>query len=182
LEGRVRALIGIGGSKESMRGMVAEVNAAQFPDKLIDVEIAAEMAAIDGLANQAREQIAPFFFHGQDLIAHRAFDIIELEQSCGNGTSAGEPAALRPSEPALDQGLKARKPLGRGHRRPNHVNLGEIGHVAEQADLHVLFRAEMREQAAFGHADPAGEDAQGNSRESGLAHEPEALFEDTIVG
>jgi hypothetical protein len=99
------ASVGIFGSKEAMRRVMAQVNPAQLPNELIDIQALAQVPAMDGLLNKLFQQGTPFAFHREDLISDRAFDVVEFEQSRGHGAAAREPGALSPAEPVLHQRL-----------------------------------------------------------------------------
>lgn len=84
--------------------MVIEVDAADFPDELINVEAAGQRSGRHGVPGQAPQQPTPFRFHRQQSHPHRllVFDIIELEEAGGDGTAAPEACRLGPAKPALD--------------------------------------------------------------------------------
>ena len=91
--------------------MMAQVNATQFPHKLIRVESLPEVTEAHRFVHQSSQEQAPFAFHPEEAVANRAFDIVELEESCGHGTSARQAGALRPAEPVLHEPLEAGQPF-----------------------------------------------------------------------
>ena len=84
--------------------MMAQVNATQFPHELIRVESFAEVAAADGLVHETSQEPTPFAFHPEDAIANWTFDVVELEESRGDGTSARQAGALGPA--------RSQRPIG----------------------------------------------------------------------
>jgi hypothetical protein len=157
---RLSASVGIGRPQEAVRSMMAEVNARQFPYKLIRVKSLPEVTAADRFLHQPSQEHTPFAFHPEEAVANRAFDIVELEESCGHGTPARQAGALRPAEPVLHEQLEAWQSIFRAHRRFYHSRRGDGSHVPEQGDLHLFFRIKVREEATLRHADALREHAE----------------------
>ncbi len=93
LEGRVGTVVGVGTAEEALAGVVAQVDAAQFPDELLDVEVGPEVPQLDGPAGEAFQHAPPLGLNLDDLVADGAFDVVELEHRGGRRTSAGQPCA-----------------------------------------------------------------------------------------
>ena len=55
--------IGVGGSQKPMRGMMDEIDAAQFPYELIDIQLVAQASKRDCPHNTLHAHMAPRSFH-----------------------------------------------------------------------------------------------------------------------
>ena len=138
LEGSLCASIGVGGAQKSMRCMMAEINAAQFPNELIDVQFAPQVAKLNCPLEQLHQRVAPCGFHLEYFVPDPPFNVVELKQTGSHRTPAGKAGSLRPSKPVPHQRAQSREPFGRGHRGPYDVFGHELGHVIQQPDLHVF--------------------------------------------
>ncbi len=161
--------------------MVAEINAAQLPNELRDVQIAAQVPPLHGLLNQSRQQSPPLAFHFEDLVPHRARDVVELEESGRHRAPSRQARPPRPAEPVRDQRLQPRQSLFGLHRRSHHARGGEFRGVLEQFDLHFFLGLEMGEQSALGHANLIRQHAQRHARESRLAHQRQSLLQNPFA-
>ena len=165
-----------------MRRMMREIDAAQFPYELIDIEIAAQMSKLNRALNELGEKLPPPGFHFENLVADASFDIVEFKEPCSDRASARQSRALGPSKPVGKQSAQARQTIVGAHRGGHDAALDEIGHVVEQLDLHVFLGAEMGKQPALGHPDLVGEHAQRDPAQPGLAHERKSLAHDFVAG
>jgi hypothetical protein len=105
LKRSTRAPIRISSAKKALCHVVNQAESAQLPDKLLDVEVRTRVSPIDGLPHELLQQATPLAFHGENLIVHHTFRIIELEQPRSYGAPAREARALGPPEPVLHQCL-----------------------------------------------------------------------------
>ena len=165
-----------------MRRMMREIDAAQFPYELIDIQIAAQMSKFNGALNELGEKLPPPGFHLENLVADASFDVVEFEEARCDRASARQARALGPSKPAGKQSAQPRQTIVGAHRGGHDAALDEIGHVVEQLDLHLFLGAEMGKQPTFGHPDLVGEHAQRDSAQPGLAHERKSLPQDLFAG
>jgi hypothetical protein len=154
LECSSRSIKGQGIANETMGGMMIQVNSAQFPHKLVRIEIAPEFPGCNHFVRELRELAAPPFFHGEepltDEIGPRS--VVEFEHAGSNRTSSSQPSFLSPAKPAQDDGAETCE-----SGRVLHGGLYEAyktypGGFLKQLKLHFAFRLEMSEQPAFGHA------------------------------
>ena len=121
-----------------MRGMMAKINAAQFPHELINVELAPQVSELNCPLNKSQQGETPCGFHFEYLVPDPPLDVIELEQTGSHRTTAWQPRPLGPSKPIPHQRAQSRKSFGHRHRRPDHVFGYEFGHVIQQLDLYVF--------------------------------------------
>jgi hypothetical protein len=138
LEGSLCSSIGVGRSQKSMRGMMAEINAAQFPHELINVQLAPQVSKLNRSLDELHQRLAPCGLHLEYFVPDPALDVVELEQTGSHRTPAWQPGPLRPSKPIPNQRAQSREPFRRRHRRPYHVFGYEFGHVIQQFDLYVF--------------------------------------------
>ena len=149
-----------------MRRVMTQVNAAEFPHELLDIEIATQMSNLDRSLNEFGQQSAPLTFHFQDFVPDPALDVIELEQTSRDRTSTRQPRAIRPSEPIANQRPQAREAFASRHRRRDHMRAGEFRGMRQQFDLNVFFGAEVREQSALRHSDLLGQNPESDAAET----------------
>ena len=90
-----------------MGRVMTQVDAAELPHKLVNIEVPPEMSEIDGALNEFGQREAPLSFHLEDFVPDAALDVVELEQSRCHRTAAGQTGALRPSEPIANESLQA---------------------------------------------------------------------------
>src|SRR5690606_26605814 len=135
-------VVGVGAAEEALAGVMGQVDAAELPDELLDVEVGPQMPQFDGLAGEALQQAPPLRLHGSDLVADGAFDVVELEHRGRHRASARQARPGCPAEPVADQGLEAREAFRFGHRRLDDPRGEDAGHLIEQADLHLVLGAE----------------------------------------
>jgi len=160
-----------------MSRMMPEVDTAELPDELFDVEIAAKVLESDGALNQLGQQASPLSFHFEDLVPDAPLDVIELEQAGSHRTSSRQTRALGPSEPVANERLQPRKTFAGSHRRFENMHRRELCHMRQQFDLNVLFRPEVREQSALRHSDLVSQNPKSNPGQPGLAHQGQSLME-----
>ena len=146
-----------------MGGVMSQIDTAQFPYELIDVQSGSQVAKLDCPPDKLHQSTAPCSFHLEYLVPDPALDVVELEEPGRYRTSAGQPGSLRPSKPIPNQRAQSRETLGRSQRRPRHVFADELCHVIQQLDLDIFFRAEVREQSALRHPDLARQNPEGNA-------------------
>jgi hypothetical protein len=181
LKGSLCAGIGVGRSQKAMRGMMAKINAAQFPHELTDIQLAPQVSELKCPLNKLHQRMAPGGFHLEYFVPDPALNVVELEQTGSHRTPAWQTGPLRPSKPIPHQRAQPRKPFRHRHGRPHHVFGYEFGHVIQQLDLDVFLGAKVREQAALRHADLIGENAQRDPAQTRLAHQGEALVQDSLA-
>ena len=121
-----------------MRGMMAKINAAQFPHELINIQFGPQVSKLHCPLDKLHQRMAPCGFHLEDFVPDPPLNVVELEQTGSHRTPAWQPGPLRPSKPIPHQRAQARKPFARRHRRPYHVFGYEFGHVIQQLDLYVF--------------------------------------------
>jgi hypothetical protein len=69
--------VGIRRPKKSVCCVMAQIDPAKLPNKLIDIEVLTQMALIDGLSDELLQKVAPLALHGENLIPDRTLHIIE---------------------------------------------------------------------------------------------------------
>src|SRR5882757_6751071 len=132
--------------------VMTQVDTAELPHKLVNIEVAAKVPEIDGALNELGQRDAPLTFHFEDLVSDAALYVIELEQSRRHRTASRQTGTLRPSEPIANQRPQAWKTLTGSHRGLENMHRREFRHMRQQFDLNILFRSEMREQPALRHS------------------------------
>src|SRR6267143_2465826 len=93
-----------------MCGVMTQINRAELPDELVNLEILAQVSELDGALNEFDQHAAKLGFHFQNLVPDAAVNVIELEQTRGHRTAAGQAGALRPAEPVAHQRAQAGRP------------------------------------------------------------------------
>ncbi len=81
-----------------------EINAAQLPDKLLQIEIGPKLAGGNCLFCSLRKESSPMFFHRKQALPNRIlkWNVIELEEA-GSDRAAPLKARLRcPAKPAVN--------------------------------------------------------------------------------
>src|SRR6185369_1901293 len=68
VEGRLRARVGVGGAQEAVRRMVAEVDAGELPNELLDIEVAPDVPQLHRAPDELDQEPAPFAFHLEYLV------------------------------------------------------------------------------------------------------------------
>jgi len=154
-----------------MRRVMTQINSAKLPHELVDIEIVTQVPQLDASLDESGERATPLVLQFKDLVPDLPLDVIEFEKTRRHRTSSGQPGALRPSEPIANQGLQAREAFGCTHRGLDDVRVRELRGMRQQFDLHLFFRAEVREQAAFGHSDLIGQNPEGDAAQARLAHQ-----------
>ena len=160
---------------------MTQIDSAQLPHELVDIQVVAKMLYIDGTLNKVGQQAAKLALHFQNLAADAALDVIELEQARGDRTASGQACALSPSEPIANQRAQTRKAFARLHRRLDNVHCDEVRHMRQQFDLNIFFRAEVREQPAFRHSHLSSEHTERDPGEARLAHQSESVLQDAFA-
>jgi taurine dioxygenase len=178
---RLGPAVRVAGPQKPLGRVMTQVDSAEFPDKLVHIQAAAQVPARDGFLNEPLEQRAPFAFHGENLIADSTFHVVEFEQSGSHGTASGEARFLRPSKPVADQSLQLWKPFARVHGGLHHAGPGHLGRAQEQCDLQFLLGTEMGEKPALGHAGLTGQQSERDSFEPAPAHQRQAPLQNAAA-
>jgi hypothetical protein len=135
------AAVGIRRSQKAVRGVMAQIYAAQFPHELVHIQAAPQLTERYRLANYLGQQIPPFAFHLLDFVPDWTFNVVELEQSGSHRTPARQTCALCPTEPVRDQSFQPRQSRFGFHGRSQDSRTRELGHVRQQSNLHFFFAA-----------------------------------------
>src|SRR5258708_3503862 len=145
LERSLSPRVSIASAQEPMCGMMPQVDTAELPHELVNIEVAAKVPEIDCALNELGQRDAPLTFHFKDLVLGGASNAMDLKQSRRHRTSSRQAGTLRPSEPIANQRPQARKAFACLHRGLENMHRSEFRHMRQQFDLNVLFRSEMRE-------------------------------------
>ncbi len=150
-------------TKKPMRSMMAEIDAVELPDELLDIEVLSEMPLIDRLDNEPAQKAPPPGLHGKDFVPHRTIDIVQLEQPRRHRTlRRGAP----PAGPMPHQCRKQRSPAGAGLEPPpspeQHLTRSWANSSTWSSNpiLHLVLGAEVREEPALRHPHPFGKAPQ----------------------
>ncbi|TWB24542.1 hypothetical protein FBZ89_101168 [Nitrospirillum amazonense] len=117
---------------------MAEIDAAKFPNELVDVRLPGKMRQPLRLEDELAELPSPFLLKLGGMGADLALDIVQLEQRGGDRTASGQASSPRPTEPMVHDGNEARQPFGRKHGRTDDDARGGLRHLIEQIDLELL--------------------------------------------
>ena len=160
-----------------MGRVVPEIDAAQLPDELLDIEVVPEVPQIGGALNEFDQKAAPLAFHLKNLLSDHALDVVELEEPCRDGTAPRQSGSPSPSEPIANELSQAGQAVARRHRRVDHTRPGELRHVRQQFNLDGLLGAEVSEESALRHPDLIRKDTECDARQPGLARERQPAIE-----
>ena len=161
--------------------MQAEHQGVDFEGEQIRIDIGAQVAHFHRQANRARHFAAPARLLLLDARAQRA-----VVAPVVFGHRADQHAAAlvdaRPLEPALDQGAHTLQSARLLDRRGHHEIEETFAGGVQQRQLQVFAGTEMGEYAAFGHAHPERQGADGQPFKAVLAGQFVGVFEDQLAG
>ena len=107
---------------------MAEVNAAELPDELGDVQVGAQMSLRHRLAHEPFEHLNPPSLALHEVITDRPFGIVKLECGTVERAATGQPRTRGPAEPPLHHQPQPwqsrRRFLGRGDHLARNRLLG----------------------------------------------------------
>src|SRR5205823_12867880 len=66
--------------QETVGRVVPEIDAAQLPDELLDIEVVPEVPQIGGALNEFDQKAAPLAFHLKNLLSDHALDVVRSEE------------------------------------------------------------------------------------------------------
>ena len=164
---------------EPVRDVVIEIDRAQLPNELIDIERRAQVAG--GERGQKR---TPLRLQCHQALPDRVVvsGVVELEETSSDGTPSAQTGLLGPGQPPFEDGAEPRESLRRFHGRLDDGRLADAHRFVEQPQLHFGFRSEVREQTALGESGLCGEHAERDTAEAASGEEVEPSSHDSISG
>ena len=121
--------------KEAARYMVAEINAAELPNELLDIGAGGQVTRPFGRHDELAELLSPMLFELRGVGSDLSVDVIQLEQRRCHRTTAAQAGPARPAKPKIHDGGKPRQSLCRLHGRIDHDATGGLRHFIEEFDL-----------------------------------------------
>ncbi len=118
--------------------------AVNLEHELLRIGVGLEMSHFDRLNDGAAHRVVPGLDHGDQRIAHRARAVVEFDRA-GDVDAAGLHFHAHPLQPALHHGRQTRHAARLLDGAVKHLLLELVVIVADNRDLQLFARTEMRE-------------------------------------
>jgi hypothetical protein len=165
-------------AEQSAVVVAGEHDAEHLEGDLLGIGLRLQMPLLDGEPHGFSAQGGAATLVGDHCIADCAGPVVVFVGRRDHDAAPGQPGGNGPVEPALEQRSQPRQAaLDLQHRHEHQLAVASRG-MLEHCELHLLARAEMREQARLRHAGRFGQAADRQALQAEAAGDLERLVED----
>ena len=110
--------------QKSFGHMMIQVDSAEFPNELIDIEIPLEFSRSNCLVRCGNEQLSPLLFKQKQSLPYGIGfgNIVEFEETCRHRTTAAQPCFAGPAKPTVDKSPEPVQSRRQVHGRVNEAS------------------------------------------------------------